>query len=165
MRRTAAMLTALPTILGACSLIFGIDGAGYVGPGRAPTESQDASASDSASSASDAASTSSPEAAAPLPYVSEVLRDAPVLYLRLDDPTLPADPDAPQVYDEISKTYRGVRVGSLDAGVTGALGSGGGTALEFDTGFLSFGDRLAFAAPQPSPSRCGSARRARPSPT
>jgi hypothetical protein len=62
----------------------------------------------------------------------------------MDDPTLPADATTPQLYDEISKTHVGSRGGSLGAGVPGALGSAGGTAIEFDTGFLSFGDRLAF---------------------
>jgi hypothetical protein len=73
-----------------------------------------------------------------------VLADHPVAYWRMDDRSLPADVLSPQIFEQVAARLTGKRDGTLTPGLAGALPGDDGKALGFDTGYLSFGDRLAF---------------------
>ncbi len=89
------------------------------------------------------------DGAAEKTYRDEVIVDAPTLYLRLDESSLPPVESAPQVKDEVSQAVIGRRYGTLQPGVAGALAREPGAALGFNGGYLELGARGAFDARAP----------------
>jgi trimeric autotransporter adhesin len=145
----ALAIAATFAALAGCTLLLGPDGdftSGGLDGGDAQTTGQGDGSNGGPGDGGGASDASADAGSVLSPYALAVLADKPVFYLRLDDSAVPASLTAAQLFEEIGQAKIGVRDGTVTPGVPGALtGPAAGTALELDTGYIQFGDRLGFS--------------------
>jgi hypothetical protein len=132
--RGAALTLALAS--SACTLLIDTDG--FVSPPAA-----DATAPEEAAAPKDASGADVADATAPSRYEQTVLEDAPILYLRLDEPA-----SSLVVTDRIA-AVEGRVSGSVELGVPGAIVGDPNGAARFDNGVINLGDVASFAGDAP----------------